>query len=279
MSIRRDAPAFSAAAGATAPSSRLRAVLQAGLLDTGMPKRAGEEDPEGWAMKLRKYSTYGDIEVVKELIAAIDAKDLYGRTREPHLLLVRHIPGANIDAKDSYGRTALMWASYSGHADVVKTLIGARADIDAKDSEGRTALWWATKLERADVVKTLMETKEYINAVQREVRELAMVAHNTKYGAKFAVEIDGRGKETLKGEVGIIFSGNTVTPWWDIVGDRRDPYIQMCDASYPDEYCGDFQEVPHYHETLEDLKKDVRRTMELLSKAQKTNDNHYKITV
>ena len=114
--------------------------------------------------------------------------------------------------------------------------------------------------------------KQYINALRKVVRRFAMVVHNTEDGAKFTVKLEG--KHTLKGEVGILFNerGDMVTPWWKV------GYIQMCNASYPGEYCGDFDEVPHYHKTLEDFVNDVGRTMELLSTAQKTKYG-YKITI
>jgi hypothetical protein len=37
------------------------------------------------------------------------------------------------------GHTALMWAVYSGHLDIVRRLVDAKADVDAKDK--CAALW------------------------------------------------------------------------------------------------------------------------------------------
>ena len=39
------------------------------------------------------------------------------------------------------GHTALMWAVYKGHLDIVRRLVDAKADVDAKDT--CAALWSA----------------------------------------------------------------------------------------------------------------------------------------
>ena len=64
--------------------------------------------------------------------------------------------GAELEHKDEYGFTALTWASYNGHSDVVKILVTAGANLEHKDNNGFTALTAAAQMGHSDVVKILL---------------------------------------------------------------------------------------------------------------------------
>ena len=98
---------------------------------TYMPSPTAEKRASG----LIDAAAAGDLVRVKSLIAA----------------------GADVNAKNNNGETALMWASYKGHAEVVEALLAARADVNAKTDDGETALMLASDMGHADVVKLLRQ--------------------------------------------------------------------------------------------------------------------------
>ncbi|MDZ7693969.1 MAG: ankyrin repeat domain-containing protein [Balneolaceae bacterium] len=55
------------------------------------------------------------------------------------------------------GPTALMFASYNGHLDVIRYLVDNGAQLDRKNKEGRTALMFAASGPFPDVVQYLLE--------------------------------------------------------------------------------------------------------------------------
>jgi hypothetical protein len=65
---------------------------------------------------------------------------------------------ADVDAKCCAGVTALWLASKTGHLDVVKALLGARADFNAtQGSGGRTALMIAISTGHLEVAQVLVQ--------------------------------------------------------------------------------------------------------------------------
>ena len=71
--------------------------------------------------------------------------------------------GADTNARcNSYGdnTTALHLAAFSGHAQVVKELIGAGARLDAKDSRGKTPLDIAIEQKFDEVVQVLIQSND-----------------------------------------------------------------------------------------------------------------------
>ena len=65
--------------------------------------------------------------------------------------------GADVNVRNRWGETALLWASYVGHTEVVELLIEKGADINVLDNNGYTALMWASKKGHTEVVKLLKE--------------------------------------------------------------------------------------------------------------------------
>ena len=68
-------------------------------------------------------------------------------------LLVDRAANVNIGMKR--GQTALMFASYYGHSEVVKLLLASGADVNAS-FEGDTALTWAKQRGHAEIVNLLI---------------------------------------------------------------------------------------------------------------------------
>ena len=64
---------------------------------------------------------------------------------------------ANVNENDRgwYERTALHWASYNGHLDVVRLLLTEGADITIADNDGRTALHWPSNKVHIDIANRL----------------------------------------------------------------------------------------------------------------------------
>ena len=53
--------------------------------------------------------------------------------------------------------TALMWASYKGHSQIVKILLDEGADADNRNKSGMTALMYAARKGRFKVIKILLD--------------------------------------------------------------------------------------------------------------------------
>ena len=108
--------------------------------------------------------------------------------------------GADVNAANKNGSTALMWAAWKGHADVVKLLkaygaeeglpaaamlgdktkaqrlLEAGSDVDVKSQDGLTPLMGAVKMGHADVVKLLLDKGANVNATNQMDGTPLMVA-------------------------------------------------------------------------------------------------------
>lgn len=62
---------------------------------------------------------------------------------------------ADPNSIDKFNKTALMYAAYLGHTDVVRVLLEAGADIDLVDSEGWNVLFYAVVKNR-EVISALL---------------------------------------------------------------------------------------------------------------------------
>ena len=69
----------------------------------------------------------------------------------------------DINDVDSKGWSALMWASYRGYNDIVKTLIDAGADLELKDHIGDSALKLAIIRDKIETVQILIEAGSNLN--------------------------------------------------------------------------------------------------------------------
>ncbi len=70
--------------------------------------------------------------------------------------------------KDNNGRTALDFASYYGHNDVVELLLANKAEIDARDNNGRTPLHYAAATGHNDTADILLANKAELDVKDEE---------------------------------------------------------------------------------------------------------------
>lgn len=70
---------------------------------------------------------------------------------------------AEIDGMDEAGRTALMMASYDGHASTVRLLCEQKADPNIRDSNRRTALMYAASGPNPAAVEILLAHGAEVN--------------------------------------------------------------------------------------------------------------------
>lgn len=66
--------------------------------------------------------------------------------KEGLFLILRNLLNTdiNLNTRDSEFHTALMWATYHEHVDIVSLLLEAGADPNVTDGHGRTAMYWAS---------------------------------------------------------------------------------------------------------------------------------------
>lgn len=63
----------------------------------------------------------------------------------------------NINAKDKRGSTALHWAAFKGHFNIVNFLLSKNAHIDIRDHQRKTPLQWACGHGRYEVAQLLLQ--------------------------------------------------------------------------------------------------------------------------
>ena len=65
--------------------------------------------------------------------------------------------GVRIDAPSADGTTALTYASFQGHREVIEVLLGKGASIDLQSNNGMTALMLARQQGHTSIEKRLRE--------------------------------------------------------------------------------------------------------------------------
>ncbi len=79
--------------------------------------------------------------------------------------------GVDVNTMDNDGITALMWASYLGHKEIVSMLLKKGADVNAKDRRNETALMRSAmsptkwRLRQREIVSMLLEKGADVNAM------------------------------------------------------------------------------------------------------------------
>ncbi len=66
--------------------------------------------------------------------------------------------------ESTHGQTALMWATWEGHTDVVRTLLEHGTDVDARTTTGYTALLFAAREGDSETTEALLEAGADVNA-------------------------------------------------------------------------------------------------------------------
>jgi ankyrin repeat protein len=94
------------------------------------------------------------------------ASELIEASRQNYLGIVRLLlldQGTNPNLQNTAGQTALMWASYHSHIDMVWLLLDYGADSNLQDKRGQTALMFASRLGHTDVVRELLDRGADLN--------------------------------------------------------------------------------------------------------------------
>ena len=68
-----------------------------------------------------------------------------------------HLPNVSLSKENHGGMTALMFASFEGHVDIVQILLQAKANPDLQNETGATALLLASMKGHLDIVQQLLE--------------------------------------------------------------------------------------------------------------------------
>ncbi|GAI14151.1 unnamed protein product, partial [marine sediment metagenome] len=76
--------------------------------------------------------------------------------------------GADPNKVDQDGRTALMFASFNGHTEIVRLLLDEGAELGIRDAMGRTALLYASTGPFAETVKLLLDHHADPNIVDND---------------------------------------------------------------------------------------------------------------
>ena len=123
------------------------------------------------------------MEVLIDAGADIEAKDDDTGSSPLHLsrgldvakLLVK--AGAEVRATDNKGYTCLMCASYEGHTETVRYLVGLKdVDVNHISDDGRSALFSAVRKKHADVVEVLIDAGADIERKGNDGRSPLLVA-------------------------------------------------------------------------------------------------------
>jgi serine/threonine-protein phosphatase 6 regulatory ankyrin repeat subunit B len=159
-------------------------------------------------MNLIRASSKGDLAAVKKAMEDgpdVNATDVNGRTALfeaswcGHTEIVKLLLGkkANPNIADSSGYTALMRASEEGHASIVGLLLKSDADVNYRGKvKGTTALMLAAEQGHIPVIDLLIDGGAKINAIdQYEETALARAYKNNQLKAAEHLEKKGgRGK-------------------------------------------------------------------------------------
>ncbi len=85
--------------------------------------------------------------------------------------------GADVNGAERFhGQTALMWAAWEGHTDVVRTLLAHGAEVDARTTTGYTAMLLAAREADADTAETRLAAGADGNAAAHDGTTALVVA-------------------------------------------------------------------------------------------------------
>eukprot|EP00466_Bigelowiella_natans_P019499 jgi/Bigna1/144398/aug1.87_g19106 len=115
------------------------------------------------------FSKKGLATMGHEALKIGDRTPLINAARKGQLDVVKYLVGmkANIESKDKNGWTSLIFAASEGRLDVVAYLVGMKANIEIKDEGGWTPLIHAASEGKLDVVKYLVGMKANVEVKNR----------------------------------------------------------------------------------------------------------------
>uniref|UniRef100_A0A0G4HXG7 Uncharacterized protein n=1 Tax=Chromera velia CCMP2878 TaxID=1169474 RepID=A0A0G4HXG7_9ALVE len=110
------------------------------------------------------------LDVNLRLLASAGMREVIGR-------LIRESKTVNVDVRDEErGETALMFASFHGHTDIVRLLVDAKASLDMQDKNGKTALILASENGHTDIMRLLVDAKANVDIQDEEGISVLMLA-------------------------------------------------------------------------------------------------------
>ena len=134
-----------------------------------------------------------------------------GETKIVKLLLERcNSEESGLNIKDINGATALMWACYNGHKDVVQLFLDhsdSNIELNARDNDGWTAFMFACYCGHKDVVKLFLDHSERIELNARSNNGRTAFMYACSHGRDFVKlllehsDIDVSGYEDLPQEI------------------------------------------------------------------------------
>mmetsp|Transcript_16132 Transcript_16132/g.47689 ORF Transcript_16132/g.47689 Transcript_16132/m.47689 type:complete len:325 (-) Transcript_16132:177-1151(-) len=142
---------------------------------------------EADATLLHSAAGQGDRTAIRSFLQTFEVDCTDGQGRTPLMyactankvkaveLLIRS--GASVSAEDSDGRTALLWAAYYGHHDVLRALLRQEPGLSAHAGpDGRTAMHWAAKHPNTKCLEVLLRSST-LETVNRTDSERQTVLH------------------------------------------------------------------------------------------------------
>eukprot|EP00833_Pecoramyces_ruminatium_P002820 jgi/Orpsp1_1/1176852/evm.model.c7180000059273.1 len=128
-----------------------------------------EEEKEH--MELIRQCIQGNLEQIKAILSNFEANNIINSNikKEPYYL--------DVNFKDKHGYTALMWASYLGHTEIVHELIyRGKANVNIKSDIEESAILLACEKGFVETAKILLENGANVNDTNYHEDTLLMIA-------------------------------------------------------------------------------------------------------
>jgi ankyrin repeat protein len=139
-----------------------------GCSQSGNKKMAGGSSNEASAKSSAEASAEQPsvaLESTPELVALLHQAALDGDLKGVEKAIAS---GVDVNGMDEEGRTALMFAGFNGHSEIVLKLLDAESGIDRRDMMGRTALLYAATGPFPETVRILLDKGAEPNVVDSD---------------------------------------------------------------------------------------------------------------
>lgn len=148
-------------------------------------------DESGMALMLASHNGHKDLVkfLLDSKITDINKQNIDGDTAliwatwKGHINVVQLLieKGAKLDLKDDHGNTALMEAVREGHIEIAKLLISHKTNINAQNHHGSTPIMWAAYYHHANIAQLLIDNHADINIKNNDKKTALMIAKEREY--------------------------------------------------------------------------------------------------
>jgi len=146
--------------------------------------------------------------------ASSAADTIAAAARDGDLDQVRELisTGAAVNQPERDGSTAVLWAAYQSHPEMLSTLIAAGADVDAGNTLGVTPLLQAARTGDTQIIRALLDGGASIEAATLEGETLLMAA--SRAGSVAAVNLllergsDPNASESYEGQTALMWAAS-----------------------------------------------------------------------